>query len=218
MLRLAIGLGALALSSHWVPALTIDATDELSHDAHMIGSPAAYGTSEEPVAPAQAPGAPLAPIGGRALSANNPLWVIPLAALSGTRERPIFSSSRRPPAPAVASAPVVKPAAVTPKPKEPERLKFFLVGTVANGSERFGVFLDQSTKASFRLRMGDDYQGWKLRSVQGREATLEKDQQAIILALPQTGDPPASDAPSPFPKAGTLLLATSPSRRERSSH
>ena len=218
MLRLAIGIGALALSSHWFPALTFDATYGLSHDAHPVESPAASGISEKPAAPAQAVGAPLAPIGGRALGANNPLWVIPLTALSGTRERPIFSSSRRPPAPAVALASVVKPAAVVPKPKDPERPKLFLVGTVASGDERFAVFLDQSTKAAVRLRMGDDYQGWKLRSVQGREATLEKDQQAVILALPQPGDPPAGDVPSPFPKAGTLLSATSPSRRERSSH
>ena len=218
VLRLAIGIGVLALSSYCVPALTFDATDGLSHDAHPVGSPAESGISEKPDAPAKAPGAPLAPIGGRALSANNPLWVIPLTALSGTRERPIFSSSRRPRAPAVALAPIAKPAAVAPKPKELERPKFFLVGTVASGHERLGVFMDQSTKASFRLRMGDDYQGWKLRSVEGREATLEKDQQAVILALPQTGDPPASDVPSPSPRAGTLLSATSPSRRERSSH
>jgi general secretion pathway protein N len=112
----------------------------------------------------------------------------------------------------------VKPAAVVPKPKDPERPTLFLVGTVANGHERFAVFLDQSTKAAVRLRMGDDYQGWTLRSVQGREATLEKDQQAVILALPQPGDPRASDVAWPFPKAGTLLSATSSSRRERSSH
>jgi hypothetical protein len=218
MRRLAIGIGALALSSHCVPALTFDADYGLSHDAHPVDSPAASGIPEKPAAPAQAAGAPLAPIGGRALSANNPLWVIPLTALSGTRERPIFSSSRRPPAPAVASASVAKPAAVAPKPKDPERPKLSLVGTVASGHERFAIFLDQSTKAAVRLRMGDDYQGWKLRSVQGREATLEKDQQAVILALPRPGDPPVSDVPSPFPKAGTLLSATSASRRERSSH
>jgi hypothetical protein len=210
MLRLAIGIGVLALSSHGVAALT--------HDAHPVEPPAAAGISESPAAPAQAAGAPLAPIEGRALSANNPIWVIPLAALSGTRERPIFSSSRRPPAPAVASSPIVKPAAVVPKSKDPEGPKFSLVGTVAGVHERFGIFLDPSTKAAFRLRMGDHYQGWKLRSVQGREATLEKDQEAVILALPQPGDPPAGNVPPPFPKAGTLLSATSPSRRERSSH
>jgi general secretion pathway protein N len=220
MLSLAIGITVLALSSQGVPALNIDpalnvdAADELSHDA----SPAESAISETPAAPAQAVETPRAAMQGRARSAGNPLWAIPLAALSGTRERPIFSSSRRPP-PAIALAPVVKPAAVAPKPKEPERPKLSLVGTIASGTERFGIFVDQSTKLALRLRMGDDYQGWKLRSVQGREATLEKDQGAVILALPEPGaSPPASDVRSPPSNTGTLLSAAASSRRERSSH
>jgi hypothetical protein len=214
MLRLAIGIVVLALSSHGVPALTFDATGELPDDTRPVGPPAASEGSEKPAAPAQAVGAALAPIEARARSANNPLWAIPLAALSGTRERPIFSSSRRPPAPAVALAPV-KPVAVAPKPKDPERPKLSLVGTIASGHERFGIFLDQSTKAALRLKIGDDYQGWTLRLVQGREATLEKDQQAVILALPEPGaSRPASDVGSPLSNAGMLLSA----RRERSSH
>lgn len=217
MLRLAIGVVVLALSSHGVPALTFDASDELSLDARRVESPPASAISEQPPAPAQAVDAPLAPIQERALSPN-PLWAVPLTVLSGTRDRPIFSSSRRPPGPAVALAPVVKPAAVVSKPKDPERPKLSLVGTIAGDHESFGIFLDQSTNAALRLRMGDDYQGWKLRSVEGREATLEKDQEAVILALPQPGaSQPASDIGSPLPNAGTLLAA-SPSRRQRSSH
>src|SRR5438045_3679915 len=40
---------------------------------------------------------------------GNPLWTIPLASLTATRERPIFTPSRRPPPP-------VQPIAVTPAP------------------------------------------------------------------------------------------------------
>lgn len=213
-LRFAIGIVVLALSSHSVAALTFDATDDLFLDPRPARSPAASAIPEEPAAPAQAGEAPLAPIQGRT-RANNPLWVIPLAALSGTRERPIFSSSRRPSAPAVALAPVVKPAAVAPKPKDPERPKLSLVGTIASDHGTFGIFLDQSTKAALLLKMGDDFQGWKLQSVQGREAILEKDQQAVIVALPEPGAiQPASDVRPPLSSAGTLLSA----RRERSSH
>jgi general secretion pathway protein N len=60
-----------------------------------------------------------------------------------------------------------------------------LIGTVASDEEGFAIFLDQSTKAALRLKVGEDYQGWKLRSIQGREATLEKDQRVVPLALPQ---------------------------------
>ena len=223
MRRLTIGIAVLALSSYGVaalnidPAFNVDSADELSHDTSPAGSPAESAISETPTVRGQAVETPLAPMQGSALS-GNPLWATPLAALSGTRERPIFSSSRRPP-PAIALAPVVKPAAVAPKPKEPERPKLSLVGTIASGTERFGIFVDQSTKLALRLRMGDDYQGWTLRSVQGREATLKKDQEAVILALPEPGaKPPASDVRLPPSNAGMLLSATTSSRRERSSH
>jgi len=59
-----------------------------------------------------------------------------------------------------------------------------LVGTIASDEESFGIFLDQSTKQALRLKLGEDYQGWKLRAVQGREVTMEKDQQSTVLTLP----------------------------------
>jgi hypothetical protein len=118
----------------------------------------------------------------------NPLWAIPLATLSNTRERPIFSSSRRPPPPAVASVSVAKtPAPPPPKPPTVERPQLSLVGTIAGSDESFGIFVDQTTKTAMRLKLGENYQGWKLRSVQGREVTLERDQQTTILSLPQPG-------------------------------
>ena len=222
MLRLVMGILILALSSPNAPALTFDASDVPPDDARSAELPAAPAIREKSAAPAQlvvTPPAPApAPVQESALR-GNPLWAIPFTALSGTRERPIFSSSRRPPAAVVASIPIAKPAAVVSKPKEPERPPLSLIGTIASGHERFGIFLDRSTKAALRLRIGEDHQGWKLRSVQGREAVLEKDQQAFVLALPEPGAAPsASDLASPLPNARTLLSATLPSRRERSSH
>jgi len=135
--------------------------------------PAVQPPEQPPAAPERAPSA-------------NPLWAIPLATLSNTRERPIFSASRRPPPPAVASVPV---ANVPPPPKaarvEPPQLS--LVGTIIGGDQSFGIFVDQTTKAALRLKIGEDYLGWRLASVQGRDVSLERDQQAMILSLPQPG-------------------------------
>jgi hypothetical protein len=145
---------------------------------------------------------------------------IPLTSLSGTRDRPIFSSSRRPPPPAVAPAAVPNVAAV-PKPKDPERPLLSLVGTIASGDEGFAIFLEQSNKAALRLKVGEDYQGWRLRSVQGREATLEKDQQAVTLALPQPGagtevvSEVRNEIPPPPATTGKLLSVTSERRPGR---
>ena len=160
--------------------------------------------------------APAASASERALSAN-PLWAIPLAQFPVTRDRPIFSSSRRPPPPAVAPAVVAK-VAVVPKLREPERLQLSLVGTIAGVDEGFGIFLDQSTKAVLRLKVGEEYQGWKLRSVQGREAVLEKDQQVVTLVLPQPGVRQlASEAPPPPANAAELRPMTPQPRPGRSA-
>jgi hypothetical protein len=130
------------------------------------------------------PGKPGAPAAERPLSAN-PLWAMPLKQFTVTRERPIFLPSRRPPTPPAAAVTVAK--VVVPKPKEPEQPLLSLVGTIASDEDKFGIFVDQSTKAVLRLRVGEDFQGWKLQSVQGRETTFQKNQLTFVVALPQPG-------------------------------
>jgi hypothetical protein len=115
--------------------------------------------------------------------AGNPLWATPLEQLSATRERPLFSPSRRPPLPPVAAAPYVLAAAVS-KPVEPDRPRLELVGTIAGEREAFGIFLDQTTNKAIRLKLGEAHQGWVLRQVLRREVALQKDQDTTRLALP----------------------------------
>ena len=119
----------------------------------------------------------------------NPLWAIPLSSLPVTRERPIFTPSRRPPAPAVAAAPRVVPPKAVARPAEPEHPRLTLIGTVVGETEGIGVFLDQATHNFVRLKTGEGHAGWVLRSVKAREATLEKARQTetLRLPLPQAG-------------------------------
>jgi hypothetical protein len=217
--KFAIGIAVLALSvqgaSTSMSAVSNPSLDADWSDATQSGS-AALPDRTNVAAPVQAvvpPPAPAAPASAPALSAN-PLWAMPLAQFPVTRERPIFSSSRRPPPPAVAPVAVPKVAAV-PKPREPERPPLTLVGTAASDEEGFGMFLDQTTKVVFRLRVGEVYQGWKLRSVQGRETTLEKDQQLVPLALPQPSvEQLAIEVPPPAANAEKLLSVTSQPRQD----
>jgi general secretion pathway protein N len=125
---------------------------------------------------------PSQPAEQRPLSAN-PLWGMPIKQFSVTRERPIFLPSRRPPAPPPSIATVAK--VVVPKPKEPEQPQLSLVGTIASDEDKFGIFVDQATKAVIRLRVGEEFQGWKLQSVKGREVALQKNQQSFVVTLPQ---------------------------------
>jgi len=114
---------------------------------------------------------------------GNPLWAVPLNELSATRERPIFSPSRRPPAPAVATVPYV-PSPPLAKPAAPERPQLSLVGTIAGGKEGFGIFFDRLANTVLRLKTGDQHKGWILREVRGREAVLEKGDKTATFSLP----------------------------------
>lgn len=218
MRKFAIGITILAMSVFGGASATTSAVsnDELDDQAEGArGGPVSASTwnpATTVVQVAIAPPAPVAPGSERVLSAN-PLWAMPRAQFSVTRERPIFSPSRRPPPPAVAPMAVPRVAAV-PKPREPERPQLTLVGTIASDEEGFGIFLDQSTKAVLRLKVGENFQGWKLRSVQGRETALEKDQQVVTLALPQPGVGQVSSEVAPPPPT-VPKLRSSESRPER---
>jgi general secretion pathway protein N len=164
-------------------ALTADSFyDEAARGAGVL---AATPLGDSTAASVWVPSAPAAQPGGRARS-GNPLWEVPFESLSGTRERPVFSPSRRPPPVAVAQVAVAKPP--PPKLAEEERPpQLALVGTVTGGDQSVGIFVDQTSKAALRLKLGEEYRGWRLRAVQGREATFARDQQTIVLNFPEPG-------------------------------
>jgi general secretion pathway protein N len=99
-----------------------------------------------------------------------------------------------------------------PQPARVERPKLSLVGTIISDDRSFGIFVDQSTNAALRLRIGEDYQGWKLRSVQGRKATLERDQQTAVLSLPQPGAGATGQVPMQVENVATVVPADPPPR------
>jgi hypothetical protein len=147
-------------------------------------------SSPAPVVVVAPPPAPPPATPERPLSAN-PLWALPLATLSTTRDRPIFSASRRPPPPATAA--VAAKAPPPPRPREAERPSLSLVGTIAGSDESFGIFIDQGTKAALRLKVGEEYQGWQLDAVRGREVTFAKEMRTVVLGLPQPSPSTASN-------------------------
>jgi general secretion pathway protein N len=181
-----LGLSVVgAARSATAPGDALDAG--IADEARLAGPRTGASSPAEPVTSVRAAAPAAQP--ARTLSAN-PLWAIPLTQLSGTRDRPIFSPSRRPPPVVATTEPVVvKPP---PRKKEIEPPPLSLVGTIASDDESFGIFIDQSTKAALRLKAGEDYQGWKLQQIRGREVTMEKDRQAAVLTLPPPGGEQAS--------------------------
>jgi general secretion pathway protein N len=141
-------------------------------------------------------GRPSQPVARPSEPSANPLWAIPLSRLTATRDRPLFLPSRRAPAPSLAAAPAAAPAPPAPPPAEPERPALTLVGAIASETEGFAVFVDQATNTVIRLRTGQDHQGWVLRAVKGREATLVKASVSTTLMLPEPGNFGATVAPA----------------------
>jgi general secretion pathway protein N len=110
------------------------------------------------------------------IGSGNPLWAISLASLTATRERPIFSPTRRPLPVAVKPVAKQSPSAAQPL--------LALVGAIAGDGEGIAIFLDGTTKGIIRLKTGETHAGWTLQEVKAREAILQKDHNTAVLAIP----------------------------------
>jgi hypothetical protein len=159
------------------------------------------------------------PVVGEPEQGGNPLWSLPLSSLSVTRERPIFSPSRRPPPPPVIATPYVPP--VSPpqppaKPPEPDHPLLTLLGTLAGESQGVGIFLNETDKTPLRLKTGEDHEGWVLRSIRGGEAIFDKADRTATLTLSPLGSA-AQALASPLGNTwrdGDGQMISAPPRRE----
>jgi general secretion pathway protein N len=87
--------------------------------------------------------------GGKPLPSGNPLWGVSLNSLTATRERPIFSPSRRPPVQAPPALVVVTPAP-PPPPAAPEEIPLQLLGTIVGRDHGIAICLNPATRDVIR--------------------------------------------------------------------
>jgi general secretion pathway protein N len=120
---------------------------------------------------------------------GNPLWAIPLKALTFTRERPLFTPSRRPPTAPVTYVAPAKPVAASTT-AEPELPKLTLIGVILGEKDGIGIFVDGATHEVIRLRKNEGHGGWVLRTLEGRQATLQKATSTAVLVIPPPGGEP----------------------------
>ena len=113
----------------------------------------------------------------------NPLWAVPLSELSATRERPLFSPSRRLPAVFAPAAVAARPASPPPPPPRAERPPLVLVGTIIGRAEHIGIFVEEPTQKMIRLNLGEGHAGWVLQAVSTLDVRFEKADQAATLTL-----------------------------------
>jgi general secretion pathway protein N len=170
-------------------AATSSRVDILSDD--VAGSPA-----ESVDVGALRPIAQPAPTTNKPAPRGNPLWSVPLSALTVTQERPIFSAMRRPPPRAVAAAPVEQ--AQAPPPPRPVEAPppLLLVGAVVGEGDAIAILVNRTDQKVVRMRQGETVGGWSLTSVQPREVTFKQGDRSEVLALQR---PDGTTAPAPSP-------------------
>jgi general secretion pathway protein N len=151
----------------------------LEKDFRQIDGPGASGIATSPAAPTDA--------------AENPLQSIPLSSLSATRERPLFSATRRPPpaAPAPEAARAPEPVEATPV-KQPENdppPPLALIGTITGTGRPVAILFNRASRTVSQVREGDEELGWRITVVSARSAVAEKDGNTVTLDLPRPTDP-----------------------------
>jgi hypothetical protein len=155
----------------------------------------------------------------------NPLEAQPLDRLLATRERPLFSPTRRPTPPPPPPPPEAAPVAVVPQLPNVQ-----LFGIVVDDEGARAIVRSGAEKVD-RVQIGDDIGGWKVSQIEGRRLVLSLDgrfatftlfsndngQQAPRETEPQAG-PVTNQAPS-APQANappaTETQSNAPRRRRR---
>jgi hypothetical protein len=123
------------------------------------------------LAPAPILAAEAASQGGPApAAALTPLAAQPLDGLSATRERPLFSPTRRPP-----PAPPVVAEGPPPPPPPPPPPDVALFGIVMDGESARAVIRANPAANVTRVEIGDDVGGWKVVQIEGRKLVLALD-------------------------------------------
>lgn len=119
-----------------------------------------------------------------------------LEALSATRERPLFSPTRRPPPPPPPPRPPppVEEDEPGPEPELPAEadppLSATLVGIVLGGDRPLAVLAAEGK--TLRLREGESLEGWRLARIEALSAVLERDGEQVELQLRPAGGAPAA--------------------------
>jgi general secretion pathway protein N len=107
----------------------------------------------------------------------NPLEAQPLDRLSATRDRPLFSPTRRPTPPPPPPPPEQPPVAVVPQPPT-----LTLVGIVLDDDGARALIRSSATTAD-RVQIGDDIGGWKVAQIEGRRMVLSLDGRFATFTL-----------------------------------
>ena len=108
----------------------------------------------------------------------SPLAAQPFDRLSATRDRPLFSPTRHPPAPPPEIA--VEPAP-PPPPSPPPNI--VLLAVVMDGEEARAIVRTAPEAKILRVQIGDDIAGWKVGQIEARRLVLSLDERSATFTM-----------------------------------
>jgi type II secretory pathway component PulC len=124
----------------------------------------------------------------------------PLPELRATRERPLFSPSRRPEAEA-APAPDAGPVE-----ESPDSLPFELTGVVMGTDVAIAILRNRDTQETVQLRRGETLEAWSIEEIAARHVVLRQEDRQVRLELfPAKAEGAAPAPPSPLASAPPSL-------------
>jgi len=133
----------------------------------------------------------------------NPLQAQSLDRLSATRDRPLFSPTRRPVPPP--PPPVVRAPEVVPPPPPPN---VTVVGIVLDGEGARAIVRAGMGRKFERVQIGDDIGGWKVSQIEGRRLVLSLDDRHATFTL--FSDERGKQQPDESTSAAADQLQTAP--------
>lgn len=116
----------------------------------------------------------------------------PLEELRATRERPLFSSSRRPDAEATPEPDV------GPVEESPDSLPFELTGVVMGIDVAIAILRNRDTQETVQLRRGESLEAWSIEEIAARHVVLRQEDRQVRLELfPAKAEGSAAAPPLP---------------------
>jgi general secretion pathway protein N len=141
-----------------------------------------------------------AEVAGKTDTLATPLAAQSLESLSATRDRPLFSPTRRPPPPP--PPPAVAEKAPPPPPPPPPDVALF--GIVMDGTTARAVIRANPAAKMTNVEIGDDVGGWKVAQIEGQKLVLALDGRLATFVMFSRANAnnvatSANVAPSPAP-------------------
>ena len=112
---------------------------------------------------------------------GNPLWAVTLDQLPATRDRPLFSPSRRPPPRPEAPRVEIVAAIPAPAPRQPPSV--VLLGTVTDADGTWALVRAGGAEKITHARLGDEISGWRVSEIEARRLVLSSDDRSVSFAL-----------------------------------